>query len=219
MSELFGPIMPYIELGSKLCLVFYVVFVGALAFWIWRDARRRGAMSAFWAIAAIPFSVATWIIYVIVRPPETIDDVHERETEIAAREAELLVNGAICPNCLKPVERDFLICPTCLKKLKRPCDACDRPIKLTWSVCPYCRAKQSPGEALANLPQPDKATWSADPLTEAIQQTEEKVKSHAKGVADFPVSESDLPVSEPDLPVPEPAAPELDAEPVSDAIQ
>lgn len=203
MDDLLGPIMPYVKLTGQLALVFYAVFVGALAFWIWRDARRRGAMSLFWAIATIPFSIATWMIYMIVRPPETLDDVHERETEIAAREAELHFSGATCPNCLKPVERDFLVCPTCLKKLKRPCDACDRPIKLNWSVCPFCRAKQSPGEAMADLPHPEKATWSADPLADAIAQTEAKVKAKSKAA---PKADPQTPVAAPDLgPAPEQA--------------
>lgn len=177
MSDLLGPIMPWLNLAGQLCLVFYVVLVCALAFWIWRDAHRRGAMSLFWAIATIPFSFFTWMIYMIVRPPETLDEAHERETEVAAHEAELQMNGAVCPNCLKPVERDFLVCPTCLKKLKRPCEACERPIKLTWSVCPYCRAKQSPGEAVSNVSQSEKPTWTPDPLADALALTEAKVKA------------------------------------------
>jgi hypothetical protein len=47
-------------------------------------------------------------------------------------------------------------------------------------VCPYCKAKQSPGEAAANLPQPEKPTWSADPLADALAQTEAKVKAKSK---------------------------------------
>lgn len=166
MSDLLKPVMPYITLATQLCLVFYLVFVCALAFWIWRDAQRRGAMALFWAIAVVPFSIATWAIYMMVRPPETLDEVQERETEIAAREAELAAYGSTCPNCFKPVERDFLICPTCMKKLKKPCDSCGRPIKLTWSVCPYCKAKQSPVEARTDAPQPMKPAWSGDPLAE-----------------------------------------------------
>lgn len=146
MEEILAPIQPYIQLGTQLCLVFYVVFVVALAFWMWRDAHRRGAMSWFWAIAALPFSVAAWAIYMMVRPPETLDDVHERELEIAARRAELNLHGATCPNCFKPVEQEFLICPTCMKKLKKPCGSCGRPIKLSWSVCPYCKARQTPAD-------------------------------------------------------------------------
>jgi RNA polymerase subunit RPABC4/transcription elongation factor Spt4 len=164
MSDLLKPVMPYITLTSQLCLVFYLVFVCALAFWIWRDARLRGAMPLFWAIAVVPFSIATWAIYMMVRPPEALDDVHEREVELALREAELQVNGSLCPNCFKPVEHDFLICPTCMKKLKRPCDSCGRAIKPSWSVCPYCKAKQSPTEARADAPQPVRPAWTADPL-------------------------------------------------------
>jgi uncharacterized membrane protein (DUF485 family) len=146
MADLLKPIQPYITLGGQLSMVFYVVFVLALAFWIWRDARRRGAMSWFWAIAVLPFSAAAWVIYMIVRPPETLDDAHERELEITARESELSRYGATCPNCFKPIEPDYLICPTCMKKLKKPCGSCGRPIKLTWTVCPYCKAKQSPAD-------------------------------------------------------------------------
>ena len=153
MGELLGPIQPYISLGTQLCTVFYIVFVVALAFWIWRDARQRGAMSWFWAIAVLPFSIAAWAIYMMVRPPETLEEVHEREVEVAAREAELSRSGATCPNCFKPIEPDFLICPTCMKKLKKTCENCGRAIKLPWSVCPYCKSKQTPAEVSSPLDQ------------------------------------------------------------------
>lgn len=157
MGDLLGPIQPYIKLGTQLCLVFYIVFVVALAFWIWRDARRRGAMSWFWAIAVIPFSVAAWAIYMMVRPPETLEEAHEREVEVAAREAELSRSGATCPNCFKPIEPDYLICPTCMKKLKKTCESCGRAIKLSWSVCPYCKTKQTPAEPAATAAAPTQA--------------------------------------------------------------
>ena len=168
MSDLLKPIQPFITLGTQLCLVFYIVFVCALAFWIWRDAKRRGAMSVFWAIAVLPFSVLTWMIYMIVRPPETLDDLQERDTEIAAREAELAMYGSTCPNCFKPVEPDYLICPTCMKKLKTPCDNCGRAIKTSWSVCPYCKSKQSPEGA--NMTAPGKPAWPTDQLGETASE-------------------------------------------------
>jgi len=146
MTDLVGPYMPYLTLAMQLCGVFYVVFRLSLVFWVARDAQRRGAMVWFWGVAALFFGELAWIVYMVVRPPETLDDAHERDLEIAAREAELNRTGMTCPHCFKPVEADFLICPTCMKKLKRPCTSCGRPVKNSWTVCPYCKARQTPGE-------------------------------------------------------------------------
>lgn len=150
MTDILGPYMPYFNLALQLCGVFYFVFRLALVFWVVRDSQRRGAMSWFWGVAVLLFGELAWAVYMVVRPPETLDDVHERELEIAAREAELDRVGATCPNCFKPIEPDFLICPTCMKKLKKECSNCGRPVKTTWTVCPYCKSRQVPSERLAD---------------------------------------------------------------------
>ena len=60
----------------------------------------------------------------IVRPPEYLDDVRERELEIQAAEARLAELGYhVCPYCDHEVEKDFLRCPNCMRKLKDPCTA------------------------------------------------------------------------------------------------
>lgn len=148
MDELIKPIITsaYFKLGYQLCGLFFIVFTVALIFWTWRDADRRGAISWFWAVVVLFFNVAGWAIYMVVRPPEFADDVHERELEIRAREAELRRGGAACPSCLKPIEPDYLLCPYCMKKLKKPCVSCGRPLRMSWAVCPYCKAKQQVGE-------------------------------------------------------------------------
>jgi hypothetical protein len=144
LGEALNPILssPQFKLGTNLCGLFIIVFYLALVFWTWRDADRRGAMAWFWAIVVLLFNVAGWAIYMVMRPPEFADDVHERELEIAARETEIGKEGARCPSCLKPVEGDFLICPYCMKKLKKQCINCSRPLKMSWGVCPYCKTKQ-----------------------------------------------------------------------------
>lgn len=150
MTDLLGPYMPYINLGLQLCGVFYIVFRLALVFWVARDSQRRGAMAWFWGVAALIFGELAWVVYMVVRPPETLYDAHERELEITAREAELHRIGATCPHCFKPVEPDFLICPTCMKRLKKQCTSCGRPVKTSWSVCPYCKARQVPSDRIAD---------------------------------------------------------------------
>jgi RNA polymerase subunit RPABC4/transcription elongation factor Spt4 len=81
-------------------------------------------------------------VYLVVRPPETMEDVRERGLEIRAREAQLARDYDSCPSCFKPVEKDFLICPYCMKKLRKPCVECGKALKLNWQVCPYCKTKQ-----------------------------------------------------------------------------
>ncbi len=143
-GDLLGPILdnPFVQLTQRLCWLFFIIFTFALVFWTWRDAQRRGAMAFFWAVVVALFNVPGWIIYMVVRPPETLEDMHERDLEIRAREAEIRRGNPTCPACLKPVEKDFLICPSCMKKLKKECVNCARPLDLDWKVCPYCRAQQ-----------------------------------------------------------------------------
>ncbi len=81
------------------------------------------------------------IIYMILRPPEYLEDVRERELETQAAEARLRqLDQTLCPHCDYRVERDFIRCPSCLRKLKERCASCSRPLDQAWTICPYCEA-------------------------------------------------------------------------------
>lgn len=144
MGDLFAPIAasPLFKLISQLCVLFGIVFHLALVFWTWRDANKRGAMGWFWGLVTMAFSVAGWAIYLVVRPPEYLEDAHERELEIRAKEISLSRDLETCPACYKPIDKDFLLCPYCMKKLRKPCIECGKALKLNWGVCPYCKTKQ-----------------------------------------------------------------------------
>lgn len=142
MAELLAPWQDEIRLATQLCWLFFFVFTGALVFWTWRDAYRRGAMAWFWGLVVAIFNVVGWVIYIIVRPPEYAADARERDLEIRAKEVSLQRDLETCPACLKPVEKDFLICPYCMKKLRKGCVECGKALKLNWTVCPYCKTKQ-----------------------------------------------------------------------------
>jgi hypothetical protein len=87
------------------------------------------------------------IVYIILRPPEYLEDVRERELEVQAAEVRLAaLEQSLCPHCDYQVERDFLRCPSCMRKLKEPCQSCGKPLERTWSLCPYCEA-EVPGSA------------------------------------------------------------------------
>ncbi len=129
------------SLAVEAALVVLAVIWLALIYWTFADARRRigdGLLVACATIVSfIPF-LGT-IVYMIVRPPEYLADVHERNLEIQAAQARLAQIGMhVCPYCDHEVEREFLRCPHCLRKLKDPCVNCQKPLAAEWKICPYC---------------------------------------------------------------------------------
>jgi hypothetical protein len=140
-----------VSLVVDLVILFFVVFWLALVYWTFADARRRIADPILIGCATVAslFPYVGTLIYLVVRPPETLDDAHERDLEIAAAEARIAESGMLlCPHCDHEVERDFLRCPTCLRKLKDPCPDCGRPLRPEWKICPYCEAEVPAPEPL-----------------------------------------------------------------------
>jgi RNA polymerase subunit RPABC4/transcription elongation factor Spt4 len=122
-----------------------VVMWLALAYYTYADAKRRIAdrmLVACATAASLLFPFMGTLVYMIVRPPEYLDDVRERELEMQAAEARLQESGyLVCPHCEQHVEKEFLRCPNCMRKLKDPCGNCGRPLDPQWAICPYCEAE------------------------------------------------------------------------------
>jgi hypothetical protein len=173
---LFGITNDGLNLAVKLLLLFMAAIWLALVFWTFADARRRVSdplLVACATAASLFFPFLGTIVYTIVRPPEFLADVHERELEIAAAEARLhQVEGMHCPHCDFEIEKSFLRCPSCLRRLKEPCTTCGRPLDPRWKICPYCEAEV--GQAAApRQPRraPSRRAASARPSTPAAQAT------------------------------------------------
>jgi hypothetical protein len=140
-----------LNLAVNLLILVLIVIWLALIYWTFADARRRIAdpLLVGCATAASLFPFVGTIVYVIVRPPEFLEDVRERELEIAAAEARLAtLEHHHCPYCGFEVEKDFLRCPSCLRRLREPCAVCAKPLDPRWKICPYCEAEvgQAPPE-------------------------------------------------------------------------
>jgi RNA polymerase subunit RPABC4/transcription elongation factor Spt4 len=117
----------------------------------------------------------------ILRPPEYLEDVRERELEMQAAEARLhQLDQSLCPHCDYRVERDFVRCPSCLRKLKERCVSCSRPLDQAWTICPYCEA-DVPGIAPARSTRRRRASVESElapdldlPLGSAEEADEEE---------------------------------------------
>lgn len=151
-SKLSRPMLPLAYFGIEssgvnlvvdLLILFVVVLYFASIYWTYADARRRieDPMLVGCAFVASLFPFVGPIIYAVVRPPEYLDDVRERELETQAAQARISqLEQSLCPYCSYRVESDFIRCPSCLRKLKEPCVNCSRPLDQTWTICPYCEA-------------------------------------------------------------------------------
>lgn len=144
LSAVFGITNDGLNLVVNLLLLFLVVVWLALVYWTYADARRRiqDPMLVTSAMLAALFPFVGTVVYMIVRPPEYLEDVHERELEIAAAEARLAIAAhESCPYCHYEVEKAFLRCPSCMRRLKEPCGTCGKPLDSRWRICPYCEAE------------------------------------------------------------------------------
>ncbi len=138
---IFGISNSGLNLAVTLFVLMIVVVWLALIVYTYFDARRRISDPFLVACATIGsfFPYIGTAVYAIVRPPEFLEDAHERELEIRAAELRVRqLTEASCPNCEYPVDRDFLRCPECQHRLKNPCPSCNKPVDPRWALCPYC---------------------------------------------------------------------------------
>src|SRR6201982_3769755 len=131
VPAVFGINSSGLDTAVKLLVLVLVVVWLALVYYTFADARRRIAdpLLVGCATAASLFPFVGTVVYMIVRPPEYLDDVRERELEIQAAEARLAdVGRRTVPHGDYEVEKAFLGCPSCLRKLKDPCRECGKPL-------------------------------------------------------------------------------------------
>jgi hypothetical protein len=145
---IFGITNDGLNLVATLFLLMLVVLWLALIVYTYLDARRRISDPFLVACATVAsfFPFIGTAVYAIVRPPEYLEDAHERELEIKAAELRVRqLSEQSCPKCEYPVERNYLRCPNCQQRLKDPCPTCSKPVDPRWGLCPYCETKLGGG--------------------------------------------------------------------------
>lgn len=143
----------------------------ALVIWAFRDMRARSRDIFAQILAALVVAVLNLpglVIYLMLRPKETLAEAYERSLE-----EEALLQGIEeierCPGCGSRVRADYLVCPSCNTRLKRACRSCGRALNLRWNVCPYCGTPQI-GSAPGGSAQP---TEAMEPVRAARRREEE----------------------------------------------
>jgi RNA polymerase subunit RPABC4/transcription elongation factor Spt4 len=121
--------------GAYLAALWVVLVV-----WTYRDieARSRSVLTqAFSTMLAAFFFVPGVLLYMMLRPKETLDLTFQRtlEEEYLLQDIE---SNAVCHNCHKAIGEDYVLCPHCHTELQAPCLTCGRAFDVRWSLCPFC---------------------------------------------------------------------------------
>ena len=112
----------------------------SLVVWTFRDMRARSRDPFAQLLAAVVVAVlpgAGLLVYLILRPPETLAEAYERALEEEALLQEIEERPA-CPGCSRTVDSRWILCPHCHTRLRKVCPDCNSLMELQWNLCPYC---------------------------------------------------------------------------------
>ncbi len=140
---------------------YLLAFHLGLVIWTARDIASR---SRDWLVRTLAvlmvfvFDVAGLLLYIVLRPRETLAAAYGRALEEEALLQDIEEQTA-CPSCHRRVAADYMVCPNCRTALKNRCPSCDRLLNQNWGVCPFCGQEQAKSKARAAA-KPAAATGS-----------------------------------------------------------
>lgn len=136
----FETLLSYLTIAAAVGGALFVALWVSLVIWAVRDMRLRsrdpfGHLLAALVVALLP--LVGILIYLILRPPETLAEAYERALEEEALLQEIEERPA-CPGCSRTIDANWILCPHCHTRLKKACPDCNALLELQWNLCPYC---------------------------------------------------------------------------------
>ena len=133
---------------------FFGAFIAALwlslNFWAYRDirSRTRDRMIHILVILLVAFlNIPGILIYLILRPKNTMEEVYEKTLEDEALLSEI-ESKKVCPGCGSAIRNQWQVCPYCFTRIHKTCSQCGQLLELPWQICPYCATP------VEGIPQP-----------------------------------------------------------------
>jgi RNA polymerase subunit RPABC4/transcription elongation factor Spt4 len=193
-ESILNTIQPFVIMLAALLAAFMTAVWISVIIWAFRDIRSRSRdvfaqiLATVMVLLFFPlFPFPGLVLYMLLRPRETLSEVYERSLE-----EEALLQGIeerlACPGCNRRIEENFMICPTCHTRLKKACPACGQLLHLRWNICPYCGAVQTAAKA---------ATLAPPPLAMPLEPGEETPQLSGYAPSSLPEPEGEAQVPEP----------------------
>lgn len=187
--------------GAKLIIALGLAYFAALWFalivWTYRDVEQRTrsvVTQIFATLLSVLFFVPGALLYLVLRPRETLDEAFQRslEEEYLLQDLEDLPR---CHSCHRAIESDWVICPSCHTELRHECPTCAHLVRVTWDICPYCATELEP----AAVPEAEESS-----IGRLMATIRERIGSHPPlaGGPGEPVYTNAPPPSQAPMPVP-----------------
>ncbi len=140
-----------------------------MGIWTFNDirARTRDWLAIGLAtLLVLVFPVVGFVVYLMVRPKETLAELYDRalEEEALLRELEETLT---CHRCGVPVKEAWVFCPHCHVQLQHTCTRCGGLVREEWDICVFCGTAQRRSSPV-ETPAPDYGTeppYPEDPQT------------------------------------------------------
>jgi RNA polymerase subunit RPABC4/transcription elongation factor Spt4 len=155
-------------------VVFFSTWLGMIL-WAWRDirARSRDVMAQIAGTGVVvALHVFGLLLYVMLRPRETLAEAYERSLEEEAL-LQSIEEKPVCPGCGRPSNTRWQVCPYCYTRLKKPCVNCNELLELSWNLCPVCAVAQPKTQEKAQSPRRARQRREAEPSLEFVEGGDE----------------------------------------------
>ena len=148
-----------------------IVFWLVVLYWVWLDSGERTSNKGlrYLYIFLVAFlNIIGWIIYLIIRPSQTIEEIYWSDLERRYLKYETAELGD-CPKCGTQLFPGFEYCPKCRYILKRKCPNCKVRIDKKSKYCPYC------GVEVDSRAKDEQLAPTKEVMEQQIETTKEEV--------------------------------------------
>ena len=144
-TDLVNSIATVLGIAVALLGAFLFAFWIAMGIWTFNDIRSR---TRDWlaiglaCLLSLIFPLVGLILYMMIRPKDTLADVYDRalEEEAILRELEETVT---CHDCGVPVKGEWVFCPNCHAQQQYACNNCGTLVRQEWDICVACGTPQT----------------------------------------------------------------------------
>ena len=119
-----------------LFVIFWLVIIG----WVWIDSSERTSNRSrrfIYILLVIILNIPGLIIYLIIRPSETIEEIYWADLERRYIKFETAELGD-CPKCGHQLYPGYVFCTNCGYEIKKRCPKCNVLVDKDHKFCEFC---------------------------------------------------------------------------------